>query len=71
MDEWMDKRVGKFSKGMKQRIAVASTLLSDPEIILLDEPTTGLDSRGKRGERNCKGAQIEKQVDFHELASIP
>jgi ABC-2 type transport system ATP-binding protein len=43
MEEWIDKRVGKFSKGMKQRICVASALLSDPRIILLDEPTTGLD----------------------------
>ncbi len=46
MEEWIDKRVGKFSKGMKQRICIASTLLSNPSIILLDEPTTGLDPRG-------------------------
>jgi ABC-2 type transport system ATP-binding protein len=46
MNDWMDKRVGKFSKGMKQRICIASTLLSNPSIILLDEPTTGLDPRG-------------------------
>ena len=46
MDEWIDKRVGKFSKGMKQRICIASALLSDPTIVLLDEPTTGLDPRG-------------------------
>jgi ABC-2 type transport system ATP-binding protein len=46
MDEWIDKRVGKFSKGMKQRICVASALLSDPDVILLDEPTAGLDPRG-------------------------
>ncbi len=46
MEEWSDKKVGKFSKGMKQRINVAATLLSEPNIILLDEPTTGLDPRG-------------------------
>jgi ABC-2 type transport system ATP-binding protein len=46
MSEWIDKRVGKFSKGMKQRICIASTLLNDPSIILLDEPTSGLDPRG-------------------------
>ncbi len=46
MSEWIDKRVGKFSKGMKQRICVASAILSDPSIVLLDEPTTGLDPRG-------------------------
>ncbi len=46
MQEWANKRVGKFSKGMKQRICIASALLSDPTIVLLDEPTTGLDPRG-------------------------
>jgi ABC-2 type transport system ATP-binding protein len=46
MEEWIDKRVGKFSKGMKQRICIASALLDNPMIVLLDEPTTGLDPRG-------------------------
>src|SRR5216117_1074701 len=46
MDEWLDKKVGKFSKGMKQRINIAAALLSDPEVVLLDEPTTGLDPSG-------------------------
>jgi len=46
MQEWTDKKVGSFSKGMKQRVNVASTLLSDPQVIILDEPSTGLDPRG-------------------------
>ncbi len=46
MQEWADKRVGKFSRGMKQRICIASALVGDPTIVLLDEPTIGLDPRG-------------------------
>jgi ABC-2 type transport system ATP-binding protein len=52
MEKWIDKRVGKFSKGMKQRICVASALLSDPTVILLDEPSVGLDPRGMSEVRN-------------------
>jgi ABC-2 type transport system ATP-binding protein len=46
MSEWIDKKVGKFSKGMKQRVNVAASLLHDPQILMLDEPATGLDPRG-------------------------
>jgi ABC-2 type transport system ATP-binding protein len=52
MEEWKDKKVGKFSKGMKQRINIASSLLSEPDIIILDEPTTGLDPRGQAEVRD-------------------
>lgn len=46
MTEWADKRIGTFSKGMKQRISIGISLMNDPSIIILDEPTSGLDPRG-------------------------
>ena len=65
MSEWIDKRVGRFSKGMKQRIAIASALLSDPYILLLDEPTTGLDPRGMSEVRDIvKSLKGKKRLIF-------
>ena len=46
MTEWGDKKLGTFSKGMRQRIALGQALLNEPSIIILDEPTSGLDPRG-------------------------
>jgi len=65
MDEWINKRVGKFSKGMKQRICIASAILSDPTVVLLDEPTLGLDPRGMSEVREIiRSLKSKKRLIF-------
>jgi ABC-2 type transport system ATP-binding protein len=45
-------RIGKYSKGMQQRIGIAQALISDPELVILDEPSIGLDPVGMVEVRN-------------------
>ena len=47
MQKWSGVKIRKYSKGMLQRIGMAQALISDPEILLLDEPTDGVDPVGK------------------------
>ncbi len=51
MTDWGDKRIGSFSKGMRQRVGLAQALVHDPDLILLDEPTDGVDPMGRRDIR--------------------
>ena len=43
-----DQKTGTYSKGMRQRLGIADVLMKDPQVIILDEPTLGLDPEGMR-----------------------
>jgi sodium transport system ATP-binding protein len=48
MEAFLDRRVDKFSTGMKQKVSIARTLIHDPEVMIFDEPTIGLDVMAAR-----------------------
>src|SRR5690625_345369 len=48
LSEAANKKTGKYSRGMKQRLGLAEVLMKQPEIIVLDEPTLGIDPEGVR-----------------------
>jgi ABC-2 type transport system ATP-binding protein len=52
LSDWIDVRVKKFSKGMTQRLGLAAALVHEPEVLLLDEPTDGVDPVGRREIRD-------------------
>ncbi len=52
LDEKGDLQLRKYSKGMLQRVGLAQALLNDPELVILDEPMTGLDPMGRREIRD-------------------
>ena len=67
-------RVGGYSHGMRQRLGIAASLLRDPKLLLLDEPTTGLDPAGMRDMRQLVKRLAEEGITIllssHILAEV-
>ena len=52
MASWHKDKLGSYSKGMRQRVGLAQALMNDPKLVVLDEPTDGVDPSGRRDIRN-------------------
>jgi ABC-2 type transport system ATP-binding protein len=48
LENWIDEKAGKYSRGMKRRLGIAQSLVRDPEVLIYDEPTLGIDPEGTR-----------------------
>ncbi len=84
LDQWGDVRLGKYSKGMLQRVGLAQALIHSPSLLILDEPSDGVDPVGRRdirailSELEAKGVTIfinshllvEVELFCHEVAIL-
>ncbi len=75
MREYANNKFGTYSLGMKQRIGIAQALLNDPKLLILDEPTNGLDPNGIIEVRNllkrlAKKTGISIFISSHNLSEL-
>ena len=74
LEKAADRRVGGYSKGMLQRIGLAQALIQDPRLLVLDEPTAGVDPAGSREIRDLildfKGRGITVLLCSHLLGQV-
>jgi ABC-2 type transport system ATP-binding protein len=74
LDEHQHRRLGTFSKGMLQRLGIAQALLGEPDLLILDEVTSGLDPVGRRQLRDIVLRRRERGTTIffssHELAEV-
>ncbi|OPZ91637.1 MAG: putative ABC transporter ATP-binding protein YbhF [Firmicutes bacterium ADurb.Bin419] len=74
MEDYITRRAGKLSKGMKQKVAFARSIIHDPDIMLFDEPTSGLDVSAIRDVhefiRSCKNDGKTILFSSHTMSEV-
>lgn len=74
LQQWASVRIGKYSKGMLQRLGLAQALIHSPSILILDEPTDGVDPVGRKHIREilgqCEQRGVTVFVNSHLLAEV-
>ncbi|MBC8214110.1 MAG: ATP-binding cassette domain-containing protein [Candidatus Marinimicrobia bacterium] len=74
MHEFASRRIAKLSSGMKQKVSIARTMIHNPQVLIFDEPTTGLDVMTSRAIiqliRNCKDDNKTVILSTHRLGEI-
>ncbi|MCC6391582.1 MAG: ABC transporter ATP-binding protein [Bryobacterales bacterium] len=74
LDRWGDMRLGKYSKGMLQRVGLAQALIHEPQLLILDEPSDGVDPVGRKQIRDILHSLEERGVTIfvnsHLLAEV-
>jgi len=74
MKEYIDRRAGKFSRGMKQKVSIARTIVHSPKVMLFDEPSTGLDVSAARVIHDfiikCKGENKTILLSSHSMREV-
>jgi ABC-2 type transport system ATP-binding protein len=74
LEQWTDVRLGKYSKGMLQRVGLAQALMHEPRLLILDEPSDGVDPVGRRQIRDILNGLESKGVTIflnsHLLAEV-
>ncbi|KAA8670789.1 ABC transporter ATP-binding protein [Clostridium sp. HV4-5-A1G] len=74
MSEYIDRKAGKFSRGMKQKVSIARAIIHSPKVMLFDEPSTGLDVSAARVIHEfifkCKSENKIILLSSHSMAEV-